>query len=68
MNFRMAQGRGNGVREITTPTSQLISGLVPKHIHMRRYPLETQLFPLTKPSQFGNNIQTSTGHNLWPIL
>ncbi|GFV06734.1 hypothetical protein TNCV_1611471 [Trichonephila clavipes] len=32
-----------------------------------RYPMETHLFPLTKPNQFGNNIQASTVHNLWPI-
>ncbi|GFU46238.1 hypothetical protein TNCV_2155691 [Trichonephila clavipes] len=58
----MAQDRG------TTHTSQLISGLVPKYTHMLLYPLETHLFPLTKPSQFRNNIQTNTVHNIWPIL
>ncbi|GFV43639.1 hypothetical protein TNCV_2679401 [Trichonephila clavipes] len=68
MNFRMVEDRGIGVREITTPTSHLISGLVPRHTHMRRYSLETHLFPMTKPSLFGNNIQFSTVHNLWPIL
>ncbi|GFS64974.1 hypothetical protein TNCV_1584621 [Trichonephila clavipes] len=26
------------------------------------------LFPLTKRSQFGNNFQTSTVHNFWPLL
>ncbi|GFX30109.1 hypothetical protein TNCV_2618201 [Trichonephila clavipes] len=36
--------------------------------YMRRYPLETHLFPLTKLSQFGNNNQISTVHNLWSIL
>ncbi|GFU91890.1 hypothetical protein TNCV_3192741 [Trichonephila clavipes] len=64
----MAQDRGTGVREITTPTSQLISCLVPRHTHMRRYSLETYLFPLTKTSQFGYNIKISTVHNFWPIL
>ncbi|GFV78297.1 hypothetical protein TNCV_94571 [Trichonephila clavipes] len=64
----MAQGSGTRVREITTPTSQLISDLLPRHTHMQRYPLETHLFPLTKSSQFGNHIQTSTVHNFWLIL
>ncbi|GFV26228.1 hypothetical protein TNCV_1809071 [Trichonephila clavipes] len=30
--------RGTGGREITTPTCQLISGLVPRHTHLGRYP------------------------------
>ncbi|GFU82314.1 hypothetical protein TNCV_3195861 [Trichonephila clavipes] len=49
------------------PPYQPISGLVPRHIHMRRYPLKTHLFILTKPNYFLNNIQISTVHNLWPI-
>ncbi|GFV31277.1 hypothetical protein TNCV_1640291 [Trichonephila clavipes] len=68
MNFRIAQDRRTGVREITTLISQLISCLVPRHTHMRRYPLDTYLFPLTKRNQFGYNIYTSTVHNFWPIL
>ncbi|GFU86462.1 hypothetical protein TNCV_1418141 [Trichonephila clavipes] len=64
----MAQNRGTGVREITTPPSQLISCLDPRHTHIRWYLLETYLFPLTKTSQFGYNIYTSTVHNFWPIV
>ncbi|GFW99581.1 hypothetical protein TNCV_3418141 [Trichonephila clavipes] len=60
MNFRMAQDRGPVVKEITALTSQFLRGLVPRYIHMRWYPLETHMFPQTKPSQFGNNINTST--------
>ncbi|GFU47096.1 hypothetical protein TNCV_2616651 [Trichonephila clavipes] len=58
----MAQDRGTGVRMIATPTSQLIN------CHIRRYPPETHVFLLTKPSLFGYNIWTSTIHNLSPIL
>ncbi|GFV81110.1 hypothetical protein TNCV_2270941 [Trichonephila clavipes] len=32
--YRIAQEIGTGVTEITTPTIQLISGLVPRHTHM----------------------------------
>ncbi|GFU42453.1 hypothetical protein TNCV_4555841 [Trichonephila clavipes] len=34
---------------------------------MRRYPLETHLFPLTKSSRFGYNRYTNIVHNFWPI-
>ncbi|GFU39912.1 hypothetical protein TNCV_2531601 [Trichonephila clavipes] len=64
----MAQDRRTRVRVIATPTSQLISDLVHRHTNTRRYPLETHLFSLTKSSQFRNNIQNNTVHNLWPIL
>ncbi|GFV14360.1 hypothetical protein TNCV_807921 [Trichonephila clavipes] len=53
MSFTMAHDRGTVVREITTPTSQPLSGLVQRHYHMRRYPLETHLLPLTKSSKIG---------------
>ncbi|GFY24041.1 hypothetical protein TNCV_1010941 [Trichonephila clavipes] len=33
MNFRMAQDRGTGFKEITSPTSQLINGFVTRHAH-----------------------------------
>ncbi|GFW69303.1 hypothetical protein TNCV_486521 [Trichonephila clavipes] len=64
----MAQDRGTEVKKNTTPTSQLISGRAPRHTHIRWNPMETHLFPLTKSSQIGNNIQTSIDHNLWLIL
>ncbi|GFW82891.1 hypothetical protein TNCV_3494611 [Trichonephila clavipes] len=57
-----------GLGRSQPPTSQLTSFLVPRQTYMRRYPQETYLFPLTKPSQFGYNIQTSTIHTFWPIL
>ncbi|GFT90530.1 hypothetical protein TNCV_1663771 [Trichonephila clavipes] len=47
----MAQYRGAGVRDITTP---LPSCLIPRYTHMRRNLLKTYLFPLTKSSQFGS--------------
>ncbi|GFV48780.1 hypothetical protein TNCV_625671 [Trichonephila clavipes] len=43
----MAQDRGAGLGEMTTPTSQLIRCLVQSSTHMRLYPLETRLFHLT---------------------
>ncbi|GFX39341.1 hypothetical protein TNCV_3860641 [Trichonephila clavipes] len=68
MNFRRAEDRGTDLREIKTSTSQLISSLIPRLTHMRGYPMETHLFPLIKPSQFGNSIHTNTVHNFWSIL
>ncbi|GFX57721.1 hypothetical protein TNCV_1494821 [Trichonephila clavipes] len=68
MDVRMAKDSGNGVREIITPTSQLISNLIPRHTDMRQYLLDAHLLSLTKRNQFGNNIQTSTVHNVWPVL
>ncbi|GFX30410.1 hypothetical protein TNCV_3460611 [Trichonephila clavipes] len=57
----MSQDRRTGDREITTLTSQLISD---PYVHPHAM-VSTKdiLFPLTNPSQFGNNIQTSAVHN-----
>ncbi|GFX00541.1 hypothetical protein TNCV_2235481 [Trichonephila clavipes] len=56
MNFRIAQDSNWGYEDHSPPTSQVISCLVPRHTHMRWYPMETHLFSETKPSQFPNNI------------